>query len=230
MSDFDERLRSRLERLDAAVPDPRPLPVASLAVARVRRRGRRRIVVLLAAAALLLTTSAVTGSRLLFPEEVPYPDIDAALGEIFNSRPCVTAADANPLVRTELDALGYADWGIESRPGADTARCVGAGVDGGHHSVILIPGAGQALSETLQATGEEMLRQCFNRDEAIAFLSSVLTAAGETDFSIDPSSGIKGGPLDQIDAYYEHVAAGCYVYVGVGRDEAGRATYYLWGE
>jgi len=237
MTDFDEQLRSRLERLDAAVPGPahpvtdRPNAATGAALSKPRRRGRRAVV-LMAAAALLLVTSAVTANRLLFPEEMPHPELEAALADIFADQDCINAAEANGLIRAELDAIGYAGWTIESQSGADSARCVGAGVIGAHHVVALFPGTGQALADALEAAGDELLRQCLNREEAIAFLSSVVTAAGETDFTIhaDPL-GPEGAPTDQYEAYERHAAEGCYVRVPmVGRDEEGRAMYYLWGD
>ena len=229
MTDFEERLRSRLERLDGAVPEPshpahdRPNAPTGAALRNPRRRGRR-LVVLLAAAVLILGSSAVAADRLLFAEEVPYPEIEAALGGIFADRDCINAAAASGLIRAELDALGYAGWGIESWSGADDARCVGAGVIGDHHVVALFPGTGQELADALEAAGDELLRQCLDRDEAIAYLSSVITAAGETEFTVEADPwGPEGAPTDQYEAYERHAAEGCYVRVPmVGRDEDGR--------
>ncbi len=237
MTDFEERLRSGLERLDAAVPDPagpayerRDTPAG--APRRSPRRRGRRVLVLLAAAAFILGTSAVAANRLLFDEEVRHPDIEAALADVFAERDCIDAGEASDLIRGELDALGYADWMIELRSNADNARCVGAGVIGEHHVIALFPGTGQELAHALEAAGDELLRQCLDREEAIAYLSSVVTAAGDTNFTIQADPwGPEGAPTDQYEAYERHAAQGCYVRVPmVGRDEEGRATYYLWGD
>jgi hypothetical protein len=32
-----------------------------------------------------------------------------------------------------------------------------------------------------------------------------------------------------MQAYEEHVKAGCFVYVGTGADAGGRREFYLWG-
>lgn len=88
MTDFDERLRARLERLDAAIPAPRPPagsavegPLDATAGARPSGPGRKRkVALLLAAAALLVATSVVTAERVLFPD-VPQPALEVALEE-----------------------------------------------------------------------------------------------------------------------------------------------------
>jgi hypothetical protein len=238
MTDFETRLRTRLERLDAAIPAPRPPSVwavdgrlAGMAPARpARPRRGRRVVLLLAAAALLTATSVATAQRFLFPD-VPQPALEAAVAEVFAQSGCVTATDAKDAIRALLDASGHADWEIESRGGADHARCVTAGLLTTEHVVLLLPGAGRDVAEAMAGVAEELMRRCLGKDEATQLVSSVLTSLGETDFSVraDPG-GPQGGPIDQIEAYRSHVAAGCFVYSGgVGRDADGHANYYLWG-
>jgi hypothetical protein len=227
-SDFELRLQTRLERLDAAIPmtsasrmSPAPAPI--------RPRRRRRVLPLLAAAALLLSASAVVAQRSLYPE-FPEPRLEAALADVYAGHGCLTAAEARPAIQTKLDTLGYSGWTIESRPGAEAAPCAVAGVVPPEHTVIFMPATGQQLAEALESAAAELLRTCLGRADAMGFLSSVVTNSGLSDFSIhaDPW-GPKGGPSDQIEAYYEHVDAGCFVYVGTGNDAQGRRDFYLWG-
>lgn len=232
MMDFDERLAARLQRLDAAIPAPRPPSVpagdgrlAEIARARPSGKKRGRRIVILLAAALLLGTSVATAQRFLFPD-VPQPALEAALGEVFAETGCVTATDATDAIRARLDALGYADWEIELRGGAAEARCVAAGLVTPEHVVILLPGAGRDVAKAMERVAEELMRRCLGRNDATELVSSVLTSLGVTDFSVraDPW-GPQAGPIDQIDAYRSHVDAGCFVYVGI---QDGR-NVDLWG-
>lgn len=54
---------------------------------------------------------------------------------------CVREEEARVLVRRELDAHGYGDWGIEVLGGGFTAEnpCAGVGFDGERKVVILVP-------------------------------------------------------------------------------------------
>lgn len=227
MIDFDERLRVRLERLDAAIPAARPpsVAVADRRKARPSGKKRGRSVVILLAAVLLLGTSVVTAQRFLYPE-VPQPALEAALAEVFAQRDCIAAADAVAAIRPRMDELGYADWEIEERPGAPDARCVTAGVLTSHHVVMLFPAPGRDVLVALEEVADELLRQCLGRNDAIELVSSVFTSLGVTDFSVraDPW-GPQAAPIDQIDAYRAHVEAGCYVYAGI---QDGRSVD-LWG-
>lgn len=227
MRDFDTRLRERLERLDAAVPAPRPPEIAR---ARSRRPKRRKGVLLLAAAALLLVTSAATAQRLLFPD-VPEPALEAALEEVFAGPDCLTATDAGEAIQARLDALDKANWVIESRPGAKEASCVSSFIVAPLHAVVLVPGISQEVAEAMEAVADELLRQCLGRADAIQLVSSALTSVGTDDFVVraDPW-GPQGAPMDKIDDYRRHVEDGCFVYVGSPTREAdGTAVHDLWG-
>src|SRR5688572_3717414 len=146
MTDFDTRLRERLERLDAAIPAPRlpslPTPAGRpAAVTRLRSGGPRRrrgLIVLLAAATFLLAGSAAIAQRILFPD-VPEPALEAAVQDVFAGR-CLTATAATAAIQGKLDALGKADWVIELRPGAAGASCVSSFIVVPHHAVVLVPG------------------------------------------------------------------------------------------
>ena len=228
MTDFDARLRERLERLDAAVPEP-VLPAPSvLAAARPRpaRRRSRRLNLLLAAAALLALASAATATRILFPD-VPQPRLDAMLTEVFEGRDCVTALEAGAEIRTRLDELGYADWAIEARPGAETGRCVIAGYHTPEHVVILWPYVGVDAVEAIKAVGDELLVRCLGLADARELLSSALTSMGVHEFDIR-TDGPHAAPIGETEAYQARVDSGCVLFSGIGGDADGRPTLYLW--
>jgi len=237
--DFDARLQARLERLDAAIPTPAaPVvvagPVGAVAAGRARPRSRRRrLVPLLAAAALLVAVTAVTAQRYLYPDEVPEPRLEAALGEVFEAGDgCLSAAEARPAIQAKLDDLGYAGWVIEGRTGTDASRCTAAGIDPALHVVLLLPAAGRDLASALESLSHELgVERCLNRTEAMALLSSVVVSQGVTDFDLraDPWGPGPQIPLDQADAYMAHAAEGCTMYAGMGWDEGGRPQFYLSG-
>lgn len=241
MTDFDTRLRARLEGLDAAVPTPRPPgPIAEdRSLATIPRRqfrlsGRRRLAVLLAAAALVVVASAVTAGGLFVEDEHdPHPDVTAALEEVFNVEladdGCVTAAEATGPIRARLDAMGHADWAIEARPGTEDPHCVAAAIfDAGQ--VGLLPAAGGDVSSALEVLSDELMSRCLGREDATALVSSTLTGLGVTDFSVHAQAGgMYAVSAGQEEAVRDHIAAGCYVYAYLGWDEQGHPTYYLAG-
>jgi hypothetical protein len=228
MSDFDAALRARLSRLDDAVP---VRPWAESASNRTgHRRFRARTIVLLVAAALLVGASAATAQRVLYPS-VPEPELEAAIERIWSSQNCVSAAEARAAIQDELDRLGYDDWTIRDEPFLGQARCVAAGVISELHEVRLWPGISVSIERTQEAIIDGLLDTCMGRAEATQYVTSMLTTAGSDPFVVktDPW-GPQGGPIDKIDAYQAHVAAGCFVYVGMPtRDGQGRAEHWLWG-
>jgi hypothetical protein len=58
-----------------------------------------------------------------------------------NTLKCVSEADARALVRRELDARGYGDWGIEVPAGGYTGErpCLQVAFDGERRVVVLVP-------------------------------------------------------------------------------------------
>ncbi len=235
MTDFDARLRRRLERLDAAVPATPWTSVAEttrmrFAQSRARSRPRGRLVVLLAAAAVVLVTGAVGAQRIIYPD-VPEPQLEAALADIWNGRDCVPPAEAREAIQRAFDALGYRDWTISDRPGTDDSTCASAGVLSSLHEVQVMPGISMDIERAQDVIVDGLLSECMGRADAIQFVTSVLTTAGSDPFFVraDPW-GPQGGPIDKFDAYRAHVDAGCFVYVGMPtRDDRGRSEHHLWG-
>lgn len=239
MTDFDTRLRERLERLDAAIPAPRlpsvPTPATRSAAVTRQRSGtprRRRGLIVLLAAAFLLAGSVAIAQRITYPD-LPEPALEGALTEIFAGR-CLSAPAATQAIQGKLDALGKTDWVIESRPGAAEASCVSSFIVVPHHAVVLIPGISRKVAAAMEFVADELLRQCLGRADAIQLVSSALTSAGADRFVVraDPW-GNQGGPLKgtyTIDDYRRHVAEGCFVFVGMPtRTADGAAILELWG-
>jgi hypothetical protein len=58
-----------------------------------------------------------------------------------NTLTCISEADARALIRRELDAHGYGDWGIEAPGGGYTGErpCLQVAFDGEHRVVLLVP-------------------------------------------------------------------------------------------
>jgi hypothetical protein len=236
MTDFDTRLRQRLERLDAAIPAPRLPPVPTpaerpAAVTRPRSGGprRRRTLIVLLAAAIMLAGSVAIAQRITYPD-LPEPALEGALTETLAGR-CLSATAATAAIQGKLDALDKRDWVIESRPGAAEASCVSSFIVVPHHAVVLIPGISRQVAEAKEFLIDELLRQCLGRADAIQLVSSALTSAGADRFVVraDPW-GNQGGPLDKMDDYRRHVAEGCFVFVGMPtRTADGAAIVELWG-
>jgi hypothetical protein len=239
MTDFDTRLRERLERLDAAIPAPRlpsvPTPAGRPAAVTGRRSGaprRRRGLIVLLAAAIMLAGSVAIAQRITYPD-LPEPALEGALTEILAGR-CLSATAATPAIQGKLDALGKTDWVIESRPGAADASCVSSFIVVPHHAVVLVPGISRNVAQAMEFVADELLRQCLGRADAIQLVSSALTSAGADRFVVraDPW-GNQGGPLKgtyTIDDYRRHVAQGCFVFVGMPtRTADGAAILELWG-
>lgn len=237
MTDFDKRLRSRLQRLDAAIPvrewrgagltDRSPsTPVGG------SRAGRRKVVVLLAAAALLVGVSTVAAVGVLDGQDAPPPEVESAVAEVFGERECVTAAEARPDLRAKLDAAGFAAWPIESRQfrssgqTVDEARCAVPVIIGS--AVALYPGAGADILEALELVADELLTDCFTREQATQLVTAALAAHGVEGWKItsDPTAP-QGVPLDQEQQYREHMENGCVVYAGM---PYGAGEVFLSGE
>jgi hypothetical protein len=233
MSQFDDRLRAGLQRLDAAVPEP-AAPFVSVRSS-PRRRGRRMLVVLLAATVALLAASAVvvTGTR---PPPTPAEQAKNAADEQrvlddlgrYTADGCLTAEQAKALFRERLNALGLSDWTIRANDSIREAPCVTGGAVGDTHEVMLIPSFGGKVSHAVDNLSAQLMRECRNRDEAVDLLRSTLINAGMSDPKIEVG-GIRGIPLEYYEAYQQHVANGCYVYAGSQFDNVGRYTWFIAG-
>jgi len=230
MNDFDTRLKAKLEHLDGAIPEPAAPDLAAARAQAARRRGRfRRLVPALAAAALLIGAGAVGANRVLYPDN-PEPELEAALAQAWAVEDCMSPDDARAAAQAALDSLGYADWTVATRPSVGTGTgCTFTAVMSGYHEVILLGGAGRELADALGAVRSELFEQCLDRDEAVALVSSVVISHGVTDFDIvtNPLGMGPAIPLDQADAYIAHFKEGCFMWGGMGWNEAGKPQFYV---
>lgn len=225
---LDERLRQRRsETVEARRPMTSRL---------IGRHRRRQVVVLLAATvALVAATSVMTfsapdpakqaadGAANLAAEERVRDD----LGLRFADR-CVDIAEARTTIRGRLDALGFSNWVIETRDGAENSRCVTAAPAGDSHAVYLIPSMGGDVAKAMDRVAAELMRQCLRRDDAIAFVAAALNRAGATNWRI-ATDGPLMTPIGQEDAVHKHIADGCFVYSGSQSQSDGSRVFYLAG-
>jgi len=229
MTDLDATLAARLGRLEAAIPAP-PLPIRP--VVRHRRRSRLRTIALLAAAITLVGfAGAVGANRMLYPD-ISNREVDRAIEEALggSGTACIAPEAARTALRDRLDAHDLTGWTIETRPGVGDTPCLYAGQIPTLHVVALFPALGKTASEAIHAAADDLFNNCYGRGDAIALVSTASRSVGITKFEISADPwGPQGGPIDKIGAYQAHVAAGCFVYVGLGGKEDGTTVYYLWG-
>ncbi|HEU0234972.1 MAG TPA: hypothetical protein VFR14_00885 [Candidatus Limnocylindrales bacterium] len=233
MTDFDTRLRIRLEHLDGAIPEPAAWDPAAARAAGARQRGRfRRVVPALAAAILLIGAGAVGAGRVIYPDN-PEPELEAALARAWSGVDCMSPEAAKAATRSALDDLGKADWAVVARPGVGQGTgCTAPLVIPPTHEVILLGVAGRELSDALAALRVETFERCLTRIEARSALSSVLAAHGVTNYDIHDGPELLYGtgsvPIDQAAAYTAH-ARQCYLFAGTGSDANGKPWFRLWG-
>ncbi|MGZ4150308.1 MAG: hypothetical protein ACXVQJ_09735 [Actinomycetota bacterium] len=228
MSDIEERIRSALRPYRAAenLPGRMTPGRARRSLTKPTARGRTLVVVLAAAVLVTVTTVALAGLP-VFDDETP-PPLQQSIEDIFAGGRCVTGAEATQRISEGLAALGYNDWVIESRPGAESDRCVVAGFVVTKKQVVLLPASGPTVSAAIQGVAATLMSECLSKDDAIALVTSVLSGIGQTDFTIS-TDGPVGYPLGQQDAVRSHIASGCVVYSATGWDANGRPVYYISG-
>ncbi len=154
--------------------------------------------------------------------------IEAAITRTFAAQDCLQAAEATKTVRAVLDAQGSEDWSIESADSIGGEACVSAGIVEAERLILIIPADRASVTAATQSIADELMSRCLGRDEAIQFVSSTLAALGVVDTSIR-TDGPFAYPDGQEATVRAHVAAGCYVYSGSGRDPNGRPVYFLSG-
>jgi len=230
MSDFDTRLKDKLEHLDGAIPEPAAPDLGAARALASRRRGRfRRLVPALAAAALLIGAGAVGAETILYPDN-PEPELEAALAQAWSGADCMSPSDAEVAAQAALAQVGKTGWQVVARPSVGQGTgCTFAALISTTHEVILLGGAGRELSDALATLRSELFEQCLDRDGAVALVSSVVNSHGVTDFDIvtNPLGMGPAIPLDQVDAYIAHFKEGCFMWGAMGWNEAGKPQFHL---
>jgi hypothetical protein len=231
VNDFDLRLRQRLQRLEAAVPEPVE-PTRHIAARRLRRR---HVAIVALAAIMVLGAGSFVALGSLPPPSPAEVAINTAnerrLSQDLESRwpPCATEAQARALVTERLVALGLADWTFRlDRDSLVNAPCVGAAALGPTHQVMLHPLMGERVNDALEALKVDLLSRCLNRTEALDLLRSTLQAAGVSEPQV-AVVGVRITPASESEkqAYLKHVAAGCVVFSDAQSDQTGRYTWSL---
>lgn len=228
MTDFDARLSAGLLRLERAVPLALGAPTATRQAKQSRRPGRR-LALILAVGAVLVASSLVVAGEVLYPD-MPEPALEEALRDSFIGVNCMTEPQAREAIQADLDGLGMSEWGIDSRNGAATARCVVAAVISTQHLVALWPAPGLDVLDALDVVQEELITSCMGRAEATQLVRSVLDSVGFVGYEVHSEPwGMQVMPSDQVERYQEHVAAGCFVYSSIQHDSDGTPQIWLWG-
>jgi hypothetical protein len=192
-----------------------------------RSSRSRLLVVLVTAAALVVgTTVALAGVR-SFGDHAP-DSLQRVVDDLFAGGRCVTQREASTKIGQDLEALGYDEWVIESRPGAVQGACVAAGLVPDLKRVVLVPASGPTVSEALENIRSAMMSECFDEEEATDLIRSTLSGLGQADVTI-LTDGPLAVPNGQEEAVRTHVASGCYVYSGMGWDANGQPMYFVNG-
>ncbi len=233
MTHFDDDLRNRLARLDAAMPDPAP-PVIPVRAGRNFNR-RRQSLTLLAAATVFLSAAAIavvasqpdTSAADEAQRLVQQDQVDRALDGAFEGD-CLSVDAATALIRGRLETAGMGDWTI--RAGGDTAQavCVAGAYSGAPKEILLYPSMGGPLAKAVDGLRTEMQASCYDRDAAVAMVRAALDANGQTGRPIEVR-GISQVPVEGAEDYVAHIKSGCYVFETSQWDEQGRRTFFIAG-
>jgi len=190
---------------------------------------------LVAAAAILLVGSAIAAVATTPPpdpavvarneadEQRVLDDLGAQLADV-----CLTPPEAVALFRERLDALGLADWTIRDDGRAARAPCTGASAAGDTHEVLVMPSMGMRVAVALDELQRHLLSACLSGAEAVDLLRTTLTGLGIADPKVE-ITGVTQVPLENTDAFLEHVRKGCHVLGGAQFDEVGNYTWYVSG-
>ena len=232
MTTFDDELRERLARLDAAMPIPAPPLAAAATRGRVNRR--RQGLMLLAAAAVFLGAAAIatvasqpdTTAADEARAAMEQRQADEALAGAFEDD-CFSVDQATAVIRRRLDDAGLPGWTIRATDSTTEATCVAGAYSGAPREILLLPSMGGPLARDVEALRAEMRASCYDRQAAIALVQAVLDAHGQGDRPIHVR-GIAMLPLDD-PGYEAHVKSGCHVFESSQWDSVGRRTFYIAG-
>lgn len=233
MTTFDDDLRNRLARLDAAMPTT-GAPVIAITARRGPSR-RRQGFMLLAAAAVFLSIAAIaavagqpdTSAVDEAQRAVQQVQADRALAGAFEND-CLSVADATAVIHERLEAAGLVGWTIRANSDTAHATCVAGSYSGDPKEILLYPSIGGSLAKALEGLRAEMQSSCYGREEAVAMVRAALAANGLGGQPVEVR-GIAMVPVDGADAYVAHVQSGCYVYESSQWDEQGLRTFFIAG-
>jgi len=233
MSDFDRRLRSRLQRLEESVPDPQPLALSEFR--RSGRQRRRQAVLLLAATIGLLSVTSLAALAMRPPPDPAQEAKNAAeeglvLQDLATQEDgsCRSSEDAVALFQHRLNALGLDHWSIRDDGRTLDAPCISGGVIGDSQEILLMASMGGRVASALDELALDLLQTCHNRDEAMERLRGTLVQSGIPEPQISVGR-VRAVPSDSAGEYLEQLGKGCYLYAGANPNQTGRYSWYVAG-
>lgn len=174
------------------------------------------------------TSDVPSGPAGLIPDGVtPPPQVDAAIDASLGSA-CVSADAAETTLRAKLDEAGLEDWRITRDAASDVTGCVTDLVLVSERRIHLKPGLSPKVRTALEKLAGDMLDTCLTQTEAIDLVTSVLKSVGESQYELR-TDGPRGGPADRTEEIKARIAAGCYLYGGVGWKPDGTRVYMIGG-
>lgn len=214
--------RAQIAALDARLELGRSVRVPFL-----QRRTLRLSLSLVAAVVVALPLAVVAG---IVPgsDEVPPPaDLEVGVAGLFAEDRCVGPEEAEQHIEALVADLGYVEWKVAHGTGAPTSECVGAGLDNQTRTVTLFMALAPQAREGLDAVREQLYRECYTRDEAVALVDAVLRDAGMEGYKIE--NGSLSVASDRADEIERHVENGCWVYSTTGWTADGTRLFWVAG-
>jgi hypothetical protein len=168
-----------------------------------------------------------SGPETMASGPTPPPEVEAVLN-IAMSRPCVSSHEAEAALVNDLAEIGYSDWTVTLALSAEATGCVVGSISASERRIHLDAALRPEVREALAQLANDMLDQCLTRSQAVELVESTLRAVGETGYELR-TDGPRGGPIEREDEVMQHIAAGCYLYGGVGWKPDGTRVYMIGG-
>lgn len=164
------------------------------------------------------------------------PELAQAMSHLFPEDRCIPPRVALQIVEDALLTADHDGWVVRVLPGGQNSPCNSAAVDGPNRWILLAPASLPTVAKALSELRIDALRECLERDEITARVSTILAQYGQADYEIRD-----GGPITfpaegarSIDELREDVLAhfedGCVMFSGNTWAENGTAIYYLAGK
>lgn len=162
-------------------------------------------------------------------EAVGVPDDFAAVVlEAFPEERCTSATSAMSDLQRRLDRGGYADWSIQVESGVQRDACVSWSINSSLKTLTLVAALAPEVRELLRQISDDLMDTCFGEQDAVDYVTSVLTRHGLVDLEVRTDGGL-AVPLDRADEVLRHVGAGCWVFSGTGWKD-GHPLFFVGGE
>lgn len=238
MTSNDDRMNNRLAVLDPVQQNPAPergstryltikdqaMTTRPVAAAKTNK-PRWRIAAAVGVAVLALGATAASAAVFRSHSKAT-GDLQHALSEVFTGGQCTSGAEASEGVSKAFTTLGYDDWQVVTRSGADPTACVIPIIVASENTVSLLPVPGPRIGSAMEGVARELMSQCLDADEATALVTSVLASLGVESYEVS-TDGSAAYPSDQKADVAQHLSEGCAVYSGSGGSADGTLTFYV---